>query len=33
MINIVKDVFIIPTEDIQKTTPGCENVLALQKPV
>ena len=32
--NIVKDIFIFPTEDIQKKiTPGCEKVLTLQKPV
>ena len=32
--NIVKEIFIFPTEDIQKQiTPNRERVLTLQKPV
>ena len=31
--NIVKDIIIFSTEDIQKITPGREKVLTLQKPV
>ena len=31
--NIVKDIFIFSTEDIQKIAPGREKVLTLQKPV
>ena len=30
--NIVKDIIIFSTEDIQKITPGREKVLTLQKP-
>ena len=34
MTTVVKDIFIIPTEDPpQKKTPGREKVLILQKPV
>ena len=29
--NFIKDVFVIPTEDIYKKTPGREKILALQK--
>ena len=28
----MKDILIIPTEDIRRITPGHEKVLALQKP-
>ena len=31
--NIVKNIIIFSTEDIQKITPGREKVLTLQKPV
>ena len=31
--NIVKDIFIILTEDRQKMTPGHQKVQTLQKPV
>ena len=30
--NIVKNIFIIPTEDIQKIIPGRKKVLTLQNP-
>ena len=33
MTNIVKEIFIIPTKDIQNNASGCEKVLTLQKPV
>ena len=33
MTNTVKEIFIIPTEDIQNNASGCEKVLTLQKPV
>ena len=29
--NFIKDIFVIPTEDIHKKTPGREKILALQK--
>ena len=29
--NLIKDIFVIPTEDIYKKTPGREKILALQK--
>ena len=33
MTNIVKDIFIFPTENIQKIPPGHEKMLTLQSPV
>lgn len=31
MTNIIQNIFVIPTEDIYKKTPGREKILALQK--